>query len=144
MRKDFAAIDKDGTHLINADELKQAIKQSSAVNIPDEQIDAIIDEVDYFGNKKINYTEFLVATMDVKRFLDEEKLNALFNQFDTDGSGKITKDNIIQAMNKVGHDLTQEELDTIMEQHDLAKDGVISKQEFKALLLDITDLEDAK
>jgi len=85
-----------------------------------------------------------VATMDVKRFLDEEKLNALFNQFDTDGSGKITKDNIISAMNKVGHDLTQEELDTIMEQHDLAKDGVISKQEFKALLLDITDLEDAK
>jgi len=31
-----------------------------------------------------------------------------------------------------------------MQQHDLAKDGVISKQEFKALLLDITDLEDAK
>jgi len=47
-----------------------------------------------------------VATMDVKRFLDEEKLNALFNQFDTDGSGTITKDNIISAMNKVGHELT--------------------------------------
>lgn len=31
-----------------------------------------------------------------------------------------------------------------MEQHDLANDGVISKQEFKALLLDITDLQDAK
>ena len=54
------------------------------MNIPDDQIDAIIDEVDYMGNKKINYSEFLVATMDVKRFLDEEKLNALFHQFDTD------------------------------------------------------------
>mgnify|MGYP006093679525 FL=1 len=47
-------------------------------------------------------------------------------------------------MNKVGHEITQEDLDNIMEQHDLANDGVISKQEFKALLLDITDLEDAK
>jgi calcium-dependent protein kinase len=96
------------------------------------------------GNKKINYSEFLVATMDVKRFLDEEKLSALFHQFDTDGSGVISKENIIAAMNKVGHEITQEDLDNIMEQHDLANDGVISKQEFKALLLDITDLEDAK
>jgi Ca2+-binding EF-hand superfamily protein len=52
---------------------------NSNLNIPDQQIQDIIDEVDYMGNKKINYTEFLVATMDVKRFLDEEKLNALFN-----------------------------------------------------------------
>jgi calcium-dependent protein kinase len=91
--------------LINADELKQAIKNSN-LNIPDQQIDEIIDEVDYFGNKKINYTEFIVATMDVKRFLDEEKLDALFNQFDTDGSGTITKENIVAAMNKVGHEIT--------------------------------------
>lgn len=46
-------------------------------------------------------------------------------------------------MQKLGHEITQEELENIMDQHDLAKDGVISKQEFKALLLDITDLEDA-
>lgn len=76
--------------------------------------------------------------------MDEEKLSALFNQFDTDGSGVISKENIIAAMNKVGHEITQEDLDNIMNQHDLANDGVISKQEFKALLLDITDLEDAK
>jgi hypothetical protein len=30
--------------------------------------------VDYFGNKRINYTEFLAATLDVKSFLDESKL----------------------------------------------------------------------
>ena len=95
------------------------------------------------GNKKINYTEFLVATMDVQNFLDEQKFNALFQQFDTDGSGNITAENIVSAMQKLGHEITQEELENIMDQHDLAKDGVISKQEFKALLLDITDLEDA-
>ena len=50
------------------------------------------------GNKKINYTEFLVATMDVQNFLDEQKFNALFQQFDTDGSGNITAENIVSAM----------------------------------------------
>ena len=69
----FVEIDKDGTGLINADELKGAIKQSS-IEIPDEQVEKIINEVDYFGNKMINYTEFLVATLDVKSFLDDNKL----------------------------------------------------------------------
>lgn len=49
------------------------------MNIPDYKINEIIDEVDYFGNKKINYTEFLVATLDVKAFLDDSKLQALFS-----------------------------------------------------------------
>ena len=45
----------------------------------DRMIEEIIDRVDYFGNKKINYTEFLVATLDVKAFLDDSKLQALFS-----------------------------------------------------------------
>ena len=85
--------------------MKQAIKASN-IDIPDDQVEQIIDEVDYFGNGKINYTEFLVATLDVKMFMDDNKMQAIFNQFDTDGSGVITKDNIITAMNKIGHSIT--------------------------------------
>lgn len=105
LRGEFVNIDKDRTGLINAEELKQAIKASD-INIPDEQVEKIINEVDYFGNGKINYTEFLVATLDVKAFLDDNKMQAIFNQFDTDGSGVITKENIIAAMNKIGHSIT--------------------------------------
>jgi Ca2+-binding EF-hand superfamily protein len=45
----FRAIDLDQTGLINRNELKVAIKESD-VNMTEEQIDRIIDEVDYFGN----------------------------------------------------------------------------------------------
>lgn len=79
--------------------------------------------------------------MDVKQFLDDGKLYALFNQFDTDNSGKITRMNIVTAMNKIGHDITQQELDEIMAEHDLEKNDVISFYEFKALLLDMDDVE---
>ena len=85
--------------------MKRAVAEAK-LGIPEDQLDKIIDEVDYFGNGKINYTEFLVATLDVKSFLDDNKLQAVFNQFDTDGSGVITKENIITAMNKIGHDIT--------------------------------------
>lgn len=114
------------------------------MHIPKEKIEEIIDEVDYFGNQKINYTEFLVATIDVKNFLDDGKLQALFSQFDTDNSGQITRLNIVTAMNKIGHDITQQELDEIMAEHDLEKNDVISFYEFKALLLDMDDLQSAK
>ena len=103
--------------------------------MPNQQIDQIINEVDYFGNGKINYTEFMVATLDMKSFLNENKLQAVFNQFDTDGSGVITKENIITAMIKIGHDINQEELDTIMQEHDIEKNGVISYLEFKYIFM---------
>ena len=86
LREEFVKIDKDGTGLINANELKAAIAQSD-IQVSEYQIDEIIDQCDYMGNKKINYTEFMVATLDVKSFLDESKIQAIFSQFDTDGSG---------------------------------------------------------
>lgn len=44
-------------------------------------------------------------------------------------------------MHKIGHDINQEDLDKIMQEHDLARNGVITFVEFKALLLDIADVE---
>ena len=82
---------------MNNDKIVNAIKESN-LNIPDAHIDEIINEIDYYGNHKINYTEFLVATLNVKEFIDDSKLQAMFNQFDTDGSGVITKENIVTAM----------------------------------------------
>jgi len=107
-------------------------------------VDSIIEQVDYFGNKEINYTEFLVATLDVKSFLDDQKLEAIFSQFDTNNSGSISKQNIITAMHKIGHEITQVELDQIMKEHDLEHNNLITFNEFKAMMLDMDDLNDAK
>jgi len=96
-------MDIDKTGMINAEELKQAILNNKEINISESEIMSIINEVDYFGNQKINYSEFIVATINLDEFLNENKLLALFNQFDTDGSGIITTANIVTAMNKIGH-----------------------------------------
>lgn len=129
--------------MVNVNELKEAI-QSSNINIPEAEITKIIDEVDYFGNGKINYSEFLVATIDVMSFLDDTMLQAIFNQFDTDSSGVITKENIIAAMSKIGHQITQDELDEIMSEHDTLKNDVITYTEFKNIFMDIKDMEHDK
>lgn len=65
LREAFIAMDLDATGDIQADELKIALKNAN-FNFSDEEIDSIINEVDYGGDRIINYTEFLAATISVK------------------------------------------------------------------------------
>ena len=84
------------------------------MGISDAEIREMIDEIDYHNNKKINYSEFLAATIDVKLFLTDSRLRAVFNQFDTDSSGKITRENIVLAMQKLGKELSQNEVEEMI------------------------------
>jgi calcium-dependent protein kinase len=51
-------------------------------------------EVDHHGNGKINYSEFLAATVSVKDFMTEEKLWMIFKHFDIDDTNYISRTNI--------------------------------------------------
>ena len=77
LRDIFLNIDKDGTGCISGFELKQALSDSN-FHLAEKEIQSIIDEVDYHGKKKINYSEFLAATISVKKILTDEKLLAIF------------------------------------------------------------------
>ena len=71
LREQFHAIDTDGTGMILASELADILKKKD-MKADKADIEQIIKEVDYYGNGKINYSEFLVATMNVQTFLTEE------------------------------------------------------------------------
>lgn len=101
LREQFRKMDTDNTGMINANELEEAMRELNLSNTADE-IKNIIKSVDYQGNGKINYSEFLAATVSVKSVLTNEMLLALFKHFDTDDSGYITPDNIIEAMGQAG------------------------------------------
>ena len=67
------------------------MKINKSITIPDEKIDEIIKEVSFYGNGRINYTEFLAATIKVKKVLNKAWIWTLFKDFDTDDSGFITE-----------------------------------------------------
>jgi len=58
----------------------------------------IIEEVDFNGDGKIGYTEFLAATLDPLILKDTKKLEPIFSMFDTDNSGFITEENMYRAL----------------------------------------------
>ena len=55
-----------------------------------EEIQQIMDNLDYDKNSKINYNEFLAASINVQEHMSKKKLDSIFSQFDNDGSGQIT------------------------------------------------------
>jgi calcium-dependent protein kinase len=66
----------------------------------EQEIRAIIQNIDYEGNGKINYSEFIAATLQSKLELTEEQIWSVFKRFDTDNSGFITEENLMEIMLK--------------------------------------------
>lgn len=64
------------------------------VAITEEQVDAMFAAVDLDGNNAIDYTEFVMATMNEKDLISNDKLKSAFKLFDKDGSGAISPEEI--------------------------------------------------
>ena len=55
-------MDVDHTGLIDAEELMNAIK-NAGFDIKQDEVDKMIESINFKGNGQINYSEFLAATM---------------------------------------------------------------------------------
>lgn len=116
LRDAFFAIDLDHTGHISTEELGKAFKLAG-IEISDEEVQNILESADDYDNGKLNYSEFLVASLNQKNFLDKEKLVNAFKYFDIDRSGYIDSHDIKNALLRSGkHIINQEEVDKIIEE----------------------------
>ena len=128
----FAAFDKHKKGQILYEELKQGLVQLKSNNINEKQIQDLFKNIDVDKNGKIDYTEFLAATLQKQNYLKIERLYEAFCLFDKDNSGKITKDELMKVL-KV--DKNQEkEIEKIIKEADKDEDGVINYKEFLELM----------
>ena len=66
----------------------------------------------------IEYTEFLAAAINTKKYLTKEKKLALFRSFDVEGDGMIDFRNLKNAFTKLGYELSDAELSEMLNAHD--------------------------
>lgn len=109
LKQEFEKIDTDCSGFLEVKELEDVIRQSD-MDMGAEEISSIIKELDFAENKRINYSEFIAATINVNEYLTDERLQAIFNQFDIDNTGKISKDNMIQAFTKYGREINEDDI----------------------------------
>ena len=133
LRKWFTAIDKNNSGTITASELKEAMKMSG-YEVIEEEIKNIIKNSAYIGDGTINYTDFLLATLDKKKLLDEQVLWEAFKFFDVDNDGVISIIDFQNALKKTGTDFSRRELMLLVEGSEIKKFQNIEFKEFKKIL----------
>ena len=138
LREAFEIIDKDKTGEIKYSEIP-IIFQKIGIKPNEGEIDNIWNSLDFHQDGKINYTEFLAATISSIKFEKEEKLWSVFQYFDEDDDGYISGDSIINAL-KTNNDLNIQE----KELSNLLKGLSNSKfdfEEFKKIFFDDNYIE---
>ena len=94
----------------------------------------MFNKVDADGSGEIEYSEFVVATLNEKNLLSNNKLQTAFKMFDKDGGGTISVEEIRQVL-EVGQNLSEDIVNQIIKQVDENGDGEISYDEFAAMML---------
>ena len=61
-------------------------------------VDEIFRKIDVDGSGMIEYSEWVLSTIDRNKLLSQKYLKKAFNCFDLDGLGKINLDQILQIL----------------------------------------------
>ena len=93
----------------------------------------MFERVDADGSGEIDYSEFVVATMNEKNLLSNNKLQTAFKMFDKDGGGSISTDEIKQVLS-FGQNLDEKVIADVIKQVDANGDGEISFEEFAEMM----------
>jgi len=130
----FKALDKNADGKLSKQEVKEGYYNHDGRLLSDEEIDKMFDAVDTDQSGYIDYTEFVVASMNEKALMTNERLAGAFKMFDKDGSGTISPSEIKAVLTAGEAKIPQMVLDKILKQVDANGDGQISFEEFQTLM----------
>lgn len=96
-------------------------------------MERILTLVDTDKNGYIEYSEFVMATLDKNNLFSEERLEAAFKIFDKDNSGYINAEEIRNVLGK-GKNIDDNVWEELINDVDINGDGEISFKEFKKMM----------
>lgn len=86
-------------------------------------------KIDLDGNGTIDYTEFVMATIEEKNLITNERLKMAFKMFDKDNSGALSPDEIKEVL-CFDSSVDPSEIDQIIAEIDENGDGEVQFDEF--------------
>lgn len=101
LSKHFQSLDKDGEGFISFEDLWEVLYSMKGIDLNEEELRAIIEKVDADNNGKINYTEFLMVSMNQEQLLSNDRLEAAFKMFDKNGDNEVSVDEIKSMLESV-------------------------------------------
>jgi len=126
LQKIFKEIDRNGDGLLSRREIRKALQDNTKFS--DDDINSLIEKVDLDRNDKVNYSEFLAATVNWKKEMARDRLEKAFKALDADHSGKISKEELMSAFG--GSHMSSSHFEEMINEADANGDGEIDLEEF--------------
>ena len=80
----------------------------------EEEITRILEIADADGSGEIDYSEWVVATIDKNKLLSDKNMRAAFSLFDKDGGGTISPEEIKEVLGISGKNIDEKIWDEIV------------------------------
>ena len=82
LEKIFKLLDTDGNGCLSKKEILEGWEKHLGSGMTEYEIEEMFDRIDIDKSGEIDYSEFVMATINEKNLLTKEKLQAAFNMFD--------------------------------------------------------------
>ncbi|XP_031554587.1 calmodulin-A-like [Actinia tenebrosa] len=134
LREAFIMFDQDGSGFICSKELN-SIMRALGMNPTEDELQDMINEVDFDGNGVLDFPEFVQLMQDQKKpDEEEEELVNAFHVFDADGKGYIEASELRELLKNMDDKITEKELRDLLRFTHLDEDRKISFLEFANLI----------
>ena len=142
LKKQFLALDEDGSGLVTIEELKGIFKDPR-LKMSEDDVEVLLGEFDLDGSGAVDLTEFMVLMGNKKNkglqelfhkaIILRSAIRKRFQEFDKNGDGYITKKEFRGVMRKQKK-ITETQLDAMVKQADKNGDGKIDYDEFLVMM----------
>lgn len=133
LREAFISMDTTNSGFITAADLQKSMK-THGFNLAYEEIEHIIQNCSYIHAGKINYSDFLVASLNKKALRTEELMWEAFKIFDIKGQGKINLKEMEGALRLAGCEFTEEEFKELISEAQIDENCDIDFENFKVIM----------
>ncbi|KAM3146719.1 Protein kinase domain containing protein [Paramecium bursaria] len=130
----FQALDLNNDGKLSREELIIGYSKVLSYSEAEIEVDKLMQSIDQDRNGSIDYSEFVLATFNKLKLVEDKRLEQAFKMFDKDGSGTISIDElkIIFGNSKNISDRVWKDL---VKEVDQNEDGQISFKEFKEIII---------
>lgn len=134
LKKVFKSIDKDFDGKISKKELELFMNKFLNTTRLGVEVDQMFDNMDADKNGMIEFEEFLIASINKNKLLNEDNLKKAFERFDFDGNGKIDAKEIKKIFQTLNGAVEEQVWASLICRVDVDGDGEIDFDEFKKMM----------
>ena len=141
LKKIFFAFDKNGDGKLSKEEFVKGLTNNNnnlnSILKSDGSIEGLLKNIDSDNNGYIGFEEFLMASINKEKILNETNLKLAFNVFDRDKSGGISQNELKYILGENNVSAKENLWEKMIQQIDLNQDGQISYEEFYKMMMDV-------